>query len=133
MSSPSATQTTQTRSSFTFEVSGRVQGVFFRKHTQAKAKELGLVGFVFNHPSGTVRGQGERRARASPISQSRSLIFSPPLSPTIAEGPSAAIETFTTWLRTEGSPKSRIDKLSTTSPAPEPLTGEAAKSFVIKG
>lgn len=32
--------------SISFEVHGRVQGVFFRKHTQKKAKELGLVGWV---------------------------------------------------------------------------------------
>lgn len=35
-------------------VSGRVQGVFFRAATQARAQELGLVGHARNLPDGTV-------------------------------------------------------------------------------
>ncbi len=35
-------------------VRGRVQGVFFRKYTQAKAQELGLHGYVMNQPDGAV-------------------------------------------------------------------------------
>ena len=31
-----------------FEVFGKVQGVFFRKHTQAEAQKLHLVGWVKN-------------------------------------------------------------------------------------
>ena len=44
--------------SIEFEVFGKVQGVFFRKFTAAKAEELKLAGWVFNHESGTVRGHG---------------------------------------------------------------------------
>lgn len=35
-------------------ISGLVQGVFFRKATQIKAKELGLTGWVRNVPDGRV-------------------------------------------------------------------------------
>lgn len=36
-------------------VYGRVQGVSFRYYTQQKARQLGLTGWVANHPDGTVR------------------------------------------------------------------------------
>jgi len=36
------------------KVSGRVQGVFFRKSTQQKALELGIKGWVRNEPDGSV-------------------------------------------------------------------------------
>ena len=70
--------------SFEFEVFGKVQGVFFRKYTQAKARELGLRGWCDNQKSGTVLGE--------------------------AHGDSAAIDRFKHWLQEEGSPKSKIDK-----------------------
>lgn len=35
-------------------VKGVVQGVFFRKYTEQKAVELGLVGFVMNEVDGSV-------------------------------------------------------------------------------
>jgi acylphosphatase len=35
-------------------ITGRVQGVYFRAATQKKAKELGLVGWVRNAPTGAV-------------------------------------------------------------------------------
>ncbi|XP_060575297.1 acylphosphatase-1-like [Ruditapes philippinarum] len=37
-----------------FEVFGKVQGVFFRRYTQKKAKELHIVGWVMNTHRGTV-------------------------------------------------------------------------------
>jgi acylphosphatase len=44
-------------------VSGRVQGVAFRWHTQRVAGELDLVGWVRNQPDGSVRlvAEGPRR------------------------------------------------------------------------
>ncbi len=35
-------------------ISGRVQGVFFRHHTNIEANKLGLKGFVRNTPNGDV-------------------------------------------------------------------------------
>jgi acylphosphatase len=35
-------------------VTGRVQGVWYRAHTQEKAQALGLTGYVRNLPDGTV-------------------------------------------------------------------------------
>lgn len=37
-----------------FEVSGRVQGVFFRASTRDQARHLGLTGWVCNLPNGNV-------------------------------------------------------------------------------
>ncbi|MFO7552288.1 MAG: acylphosphatase [Haliea sp.] len=37
-----------------FRVSGKVQGVFFRASTQARAQALGLNGWVRNSPDGSV-------------------------------------------------------------------------------
>ena len=43
-------------------VSGRVQGVFFRRYILEHAKELGIKGYVRNLPTGKVEivAQGER-------------------------------------------------------------------------
>ncbi len=52
-------------------VSGKVQGVYFRAHTQQLAAELGLSGFVANLPDGRVYIQ--------------------------VTGPEAALQTFLNW------------------------------------
>lgn len=46
------------------KVTGSVQGVFFRAKTQAKAKELGLTGWVRNCEDGSVEihAQGDEEA-----------------------------------------------------------------------
>lgn len=41
------------------EVTGRVQGVGFRYHTQHKALELGVLGYVKNQPNGSVLIEAE--------------------------------------------------------------------------
>ena len=43
-------------------VSGKVQGVFYRKYTEKKAKELGLLGWCKNLSDGRVEivAEGER-------------------------------------------------------------------------
>ena len=40
-------------------VTGRVQGVFYRASTKAKADELGITGFVQNMPDGKVYIEAE--------------------------------------------------------------------------
>lgn len=41
------------------KIYGQVQGVFFRHHTQEKAKNLNLTGLVRNEPDGTVYVEAE--------------------------------------------------------------------------
>ncbi|XP_030337077.1 acylphosphatase-1 [Strigops habroptila] len=67
-----------------YEVSGKVQGVFFRKYTQGEAKRLGLVGWVQNTSHGTVQGQ--------------------------VQGLAARVRELQEWLRKTGSPQSRISR-----------------------
>ena len=82
-----------------FEVSGLVQGVFFRKHAKAKADELGLTGWCRNTPRGTVEGEfeyeyvggnGGRDDRGEDQNEKKA-------------------EEFRRWLRYVGSPRSRIE------------------------
>ena len=40
--------------SYRFRVSGRVQGVWFRAHTEEKALAMGVSGYVKNLPDGSV-------------------------------------------------------------------------------
>ncbi|ODN05749.1 Acylphosphatase-1 [Orchesella cincta] len=67
-----------------FEVFGSVQGVFFRKYTQAQGNKLGLRGFCRNTSAGTVSGS--------------------------MEGPRPEIEQMKHWLQNTGSPMSRISR-----------------------
>ncbi|XP_018601613.1 acylphosphatase-1 isoform X2 [Scleropages formosus] len=67
-----------------YEILGRVQGVFFRKYTQAEGKRLGLVGWVQNTEIGTVQGQ--------------------------LQGSRSKVQQMQEWLKTTGSPKSKISK-----------------------
>eukprot|EP00834_Sanchytrium_tribonematis_P000400 NODE_7_length_67686_cov_1.621421.p46 type:complete len:157 gc:universal NODE_7_length_67686_cov_1.621421:24453-24923(+) len=71
--------------SLKFEVSGKVQRVFFRKHTKEFADMVKLRGYVQNMPSGTVKGE--------------------------AQGPLPDIEKLKEFLTTEGSPLSIIERL----------------------
>ncbi|XP_050316464.1 acylphosphatase-2 isoform X2 [Bactrocera neohumeralis] len=87
-----------------FEVFGKVQGVFFRKHTEKQAKLFGLRGWCMNTSQGTVRGQ--------------------------MEGELDKVNEMKNWLETKGSPKSRIDKavFSETKEIPD----YTFKAFTIK-
>ncbi|XP_004698775.1 acylphosphatase-1 [Echinops telfairi] len=67
-----------------YEIFGKVQGVFFRKYTQAEGRKLGLVGWVQNTGRGTVQGQ--------------------------LQGPTSKVRPMQEWLKTRGSPKSHIDR-----------------------
>ncbi|XP_062569891.1 acylphosphatase-1-like [Saccostrea cucullata] len=67
-----------------YEIFGKVQGVFFRKHTQKTAKSLGLVGWVRNTSHKTVEGE--------------------------VQGAEDKVKQMKIWLQTKGSPSSRIDR-----------------------
>ena len=69
-----------------FEARGKVQGVFFRKYTKAKAEELSLNGWCRNTPAGTVEGEFE-------------------YTPNNRKG----AREFRYWLENVGSPHSRVD------------------------
>lgn len=87
-----------------FEVYGKVQGVYFRKHTQRKATELGLKGWVMNTAQGTVIGQ--------------------------LQGSFDAIEVMKTWLQKVGSPKSKIEKTAFRNEGP--INSCAFRTFEIR-
>ncbi|XP_055609859.1 acylphosphatase-2 [Uranotaenia lowii] len=87
-----------------FEVFGIVQGVFFRKHTQKQAVALGLRGWCMNTRDGTVKGQ--------------------------IEGDEKPVEEMKHWLKTKGSPTSRIDK-AVFGPSKE-ITKYSFNDFAIK-
>nr|XP_020669036.1 acylphosphatase-2-like [Pogona vitticeps] len=59
-------------------------GVFFRKYTEEQGRKLGVVGWVKNTTWGTVTGQ--------------------------VQGPKEKVDIMKNWLRTVGSPMSRIDR-----------------------
>lgn len=63
-------------------VSGRVQGVWYRKSTQARARELGLTGWVRNLPDGRVE--------------------------LVARGPRARIDKLVAWCR-KGPPMALVE------------------------
>ncbi|XP_073840786.1 acylphosphatase-2-like [Musca autumnalis] len=86
-----------------FEVFGKVQGVFFRKHAQKKAKLLGIHGWIMNTPEGTVKGQ--------------------------MEGTQMELNEMKSWLTTKGSPKSEIEKAFFGEM--KPMDMYTFKSFVI--
>lgn len=76
------------------EVSGRVQGVFYRATCVERARELGLGGWVRNDSHGGVQAE--------------------------FEGDDAAVDTIIDWCRL-GPPTARVDGVQVRD---EPLTGE---------
>jgi len=87
-----------------FEVHGNVQGVYFRKHTVEKARELGLQGWVANSARGTVVG--------------------------VATGGSAdARRAFRRWLEAEGSPASRVDRVEVSETTAAATATEQCATF----
>lgn len=87
-----------------FEIYGRVQGVHFRKHTQAQGKLLGLKGWCMNTERGTVVGS--------------------------MQGPTDKIMKMKHWLKHKGSPKSKIDRAEFTNEQVIPKISYS--DFVIK-
>ncbi|CAF1460643.1 unnamed protein product [Adineta ricciae] len=86
-----------------FEIFGTVQGVFFRKYTQQQATKLNLVGWVKNVASGTVQGH--------------------------MEGRKEDVDQMKAWLRTTGSPKSKITKADFSNE--KTISELSAKSFNV--
>lgn len=73
-------------------VRGIVQGVAFRHFTKVRASELGLAGWVVNHPDGSVE--------------------------VWAEGAADRIDALVDWLR-RGPPAARVESLDVRVEAPE--------------
>ncbi|XP_040891962.1 acylphosphatase-2-like isoform X1 [Toxotes jaculatrix] len=67
-----------------FEIFGNVQGVCFRMYTEDQGRSLGLSGWVKNTRQGTVIGQ--------------------------IQGPRDKVDDMKHWLKSVGSPSSRIDR-----------------------
>jgi acylphosphatase len=86
-----------------FVVTGRVQGVGFRAHTQYEARQRGLAGTVWNRQDGAVEGE--------------------------AEGRPEDVTAFAAWLR-KGPPGSRVDGLELED---VPVRGGAASFEVRRG
>lgn len=63
-------------------ITGRVQGVCFRAHTERRARGLGLEGWVKNEPDGSVAA--------------------------VAEGPRQALEELAAWCH-QGPPAARVE------------------------
>ena len=79
-----------------FFVEGRVQGVFFRGSTQAKAAELGLSGYAINLADGRVE--------------------------VLAAGTASAVAALAEWLQ-DGPPHARVDDVTMLHVDREPPTG----------
>ncbi|MFD0861624.1 acylphosphatase [Sungkyunkwania multivorans] len=71
---------------YNIKVTGKVQGVWFRKYTYEKALSLGLAGFVRNEVDGSVYVE--------------------------AEGSRQKLEELILWLSDEGSPLSEVDAVT---------------------
>ncbi len=63
-------------------VHGRVQGVFFRASARDRAEQLGVAGWVRNHPDGTVEAH--------------------------LEGAPGAVEELEDWMRSGGPPRAEV-------------------------
>ncbi|EDV32378.1 uncharacterized protein Dana_GF14085 [Drosophila ananassae] len=87
-----------------FEIFGKVQGVYFRKHTQKKAKEIGVTGWCMNTRVGTVKG--------------------------MLEGSLEKVTDMKYWLQHKGSPRSIIEKAIFSEN--EPLPSNNFKLFSIR-
>lgn len=92
-----------------FEVSGRVQGVSFRKHTKAKADELRLMGWCRNTRRGTVEGEYEAIQLLASITPNRLAQGLPSVKEYGDRDLGVEEAVFREWLCNIGSPRSSID------------------------
>lgn len=79
---------------------GKVQGVGYRWHTQAKARELGVNGWVKNEPDGSVTA--------------------------VVQGVDADVRQMIGWCL-EGPTPARVDRLETEDEPAQPMAGFAIK------
>jgi acylphosphatase len=86
----STSTTATTLHTMSYEVFGKVQRVWMRKHTVQTGLKYRLTGYVFNTENGTVKGK--------------------------ACGTQANLMQFKKWLSTKGSPKARIERAECTKP-----------------
>ena len=86
MSNLSSSSTASVKQVLEITIRGRVQGVFFRKHTHAMASGLGLVGTVQNMADGSVYA--------------------------VAVGTESQLDAFSRWCSEVGSPKSKIESVN---------------------
>jgi len=78
-------ETTMKKHRASVSITGKVQGVWFRAHTQEKARELDITGFVRNMPDGSVYCE--------------------------AEGSEERLQELIDWCR-QGSPAASVDKVA---------------------
>ena len=88
--SATTSATATTLHTMSYEVFGKVQRVWMRKHTVQTGLKYRLTGYVFNTEHGTVKGK--------------------------ACGTQANLIQFKKWLSTKGSPKARIERAECTKP-----------------
>ena len=82
-------------SCYRLKISGKVQGVWYRKSTQVQAQALGLTGWVQNEPDGSVT--------------------------CVVEGPEADVETLVMWCH-QGPPNAQVSGVSKEHMAPTGAT-----------
>ena len=78
------------------EVTGRVQGVFFRETCRREAARLGVSGWIRNRPDGSVEA--------------------------VFEGPADAVDAAADWCR-QGPAHAQVEAVTVHREAPEGLTG----------
>jgi acylphosphatase len=66
------------------QITGRVQGVWFRESMRREAERLGVAGWVRNRPDGSVEA--------------------------VAQGPADAVDALVDWART-GPPQARVERI----------------------
>lgn len=82
-------------SCYRLKISGKVQGVWYRKSTQVQAQALGLTGWVQNEPDGSVT--------------------------CVVEGPEADVEALVKWCH-QGPPNAKVSRVNKEFAAPTGAT-----------
>ena len=120
----------ESETAIAFEVFGKVQGVFFRKYTQAKGEQLGLRGWVHTPKQRTRHLHADLCGAAS---QYVGQVMNTERGTVVGEalGDKDALERLSQWLRREGSPKSRIDRANIAAVQLD-AAGDFPKAFIVR-